>query len=469
MTATFDTLLALDDELVCAGHHPVSPWWREQLARFYAHPTARTLVARVGRGGTKSHVSTKVSLNETLFGDWPVPPGEVHWWVMVSVSKEEAAARIGLIERFLLDLREPYDRNGEAITLRDRPRGWRVLACQVASTSGPRAFGYSADELCKWRSADRLANPAPEVLATMAGMSVTHPTARKLLVSSPLGMTDAHYKRFQLGDTDAQLVCEAPTWIANPSVTEQQTHELEPDERIWKREYAAIPQAGALAVFEPEAIVRAFEWPATMDEPLGRAGIIDASSGKKDTWSYGVCGWRDVAGVRSLVFDKLGGIEGAFWKQRSGERIVADVAETFKRWGVRDVHGDQRESLMLGAAFARHGLRFHEHPWTQPDKERAVGSVRRWLADGVLFLPEHEKLRDELLEFEERTTTTGAFTFGARGSGHDDFVALLLTAAMADASRYLRGSPSRKQPSMYEALMASAKRGRLEQIRRGFQ
>ena len=71
--------------------------------------------------------------------------------------------------------------------------------------------------------------------------------------------------------------------------------------------------------------------------------------------------------------------------------------------------------------------------------------VRRWLADDLLVLPDHEKLRRQLLAFEEKITPSGALTFGARGAGHDDYVALLLTAAMADAAGHLRGSPYGKR------------------------
>jgi hypothetical protein len=466
MTATFSTLLELDRDLARDGHHELTPWWREQLERFYSHPTARTLVARVGRGGTKSTSAVKVSLNETLFGEWRIPPGEVHWFVLVSISKDEAAARLLLIESYLRTLGEKFERAGDTITLENQPRGWKVLACQVAAVSGPRAFGFSADELAKWRSADKLSNPAPDVVASATAMTITHPRARRLLVSSPVGLTDFHFKRFELGDTAEQLTVQAPTWIANPSVTEEQTHALEPDERIWKREYAAIPQAGALSVFEPQAIMRAFVWPAQMNEPAGRVGIVDASSGKKDAWTWSVVGWRVVEGVTKLVVDRIGGFEGAFWAQKTGEQIVADVAETFKRWGIHRVHGDQRESLMLAAAFHRHGLRFVEHPWTATGKEQAVSVVRRWLADSLLVLPEHEKLRDELLDFEERTTNAGAFTFGARGSGHDDFVALLITAAMADLERQLPGSPNRRRMSMVEALQKWSERERQELYRK---
>lgn len=89
---------------------------------------------------------------------------------------------------------------------------------------------------------------------------------------------------------------------------------------------------------------------------------------------------------------------------------------------------------MLRSAFERRHLRYCVHTWTSPTKTQAVEQVRRWFAEGMIALEPHDKLRRELLAFEEKWTSAGTLTFGARGSGHDDYVALLLTAAMADAS-----------------------------------
>jgi hypothetical protein len=173
--------------------------------------------------------------------------------------------------------------------------------------------------------------------------------------------------------------------------------------------------------------------------------------------------YGEVGDTSALVFDKVEAFVGNFWAQKSGEQIISTVAEALHAQGIRAVYGDQREAFMISAAFARHGIDFREMTWTAPSKERAVGTVRRWLADGMLYLPEHERLRDELLEFEERTTAAGGFTFAARGSGHDDFVALLLTAAMADHDGWLRGSPVR-HPTLLDALKNASARdmGRMQ-------
>lgn len=462
--ATFETLLRLDAKLARKGHHPLTPWWKEQLGRWYAHPTARTLVGRVGRGGVKSNTSVKVSLNEVLFGDWKIPPGEVHFWAYASTSIGEARQRLRLIERQLTDLGVKYDRSGEELVLRDMPRGWRVFAATVGAVSGFRCFGRSGDELAKWTASDGAANPASEVVASMTAMAVNHAGARALLISSPVSFDDFHAQRFALGDTADQLVCAAPTWLANPSTTEEQCRRAEPDARIFAREYAAIPQDAKLAAFDAAAVARVFEDAADDGFDHGAFGVIDASSGKKDSWTFGVASWRGRERTsRRLVFRFVGGIGGNFWSQEAaGDQIVERVGLAMRQHGVRHVFADQRESLMLASAFTRHGLKLVEIPWTAPRKERAVTAVRRWLAEDrvkvVPTAPGAAKLRSELLAFEERVTSSGSLTFGARGSGHDDYVALLLTAAMAETEPKgqgvvtLPGSPTRGNP-MVEALM----------------
>jgi hypothetical protein len=442
VSATLDEFIRLDDELARRGFAPMSEWWRGEVERFYTHPTARTWAARVGRGGAKSTQAVKFAIVETLFGRWRVPPGERHYFAFISLSRDEAAQRLRLIESMLRALGVRHSRAGDVIELIDLEVGFRVFSCTVAGTSGFRCIGYAADEVAKWRSQDSAANPAKEVIASANAMTVNHPGTRRCAFSSPLGRLDWHAKKVDAGDTDDVVVSQAPTWIANPSITEADTRAAEPDERLWRREYLAVPQAGALGAFDVEAIDRAFARDAAVRQGFGPVLVIDASSGKKDTWTWAVCGWHARAdGGRALVFHNVQGIEGRFWEQLSGDQVVDRVAREAKTRGIRTVHGDQRESLMLSAAFRRHNLRFVEHPWSAPAKEAAVATVRAWLRDDVLVLPEHDRLREELLEFEERVSPSGGFTFGARGSGHDDFVSLLLTAAMADARGQLSGSP----------------------------
>ena len=101
------------------------------MQRWYGHPTAITLVGRVGRGGAKSHTSAKVALNEVVFGQWDVPPGEIHYFAFVSRLKEEVGQRKRLIEDFLTKLGIPFTSTGDEIVLTGRRVGFRVLAATI--------------------------------------------------------------------------------------------------------------------------------------------------------------------------------------------------------------------------------------------------------------------------------------------------------------------------------------------------
>lgn len=434
MSANYASLCQISASLTRRGQFPLTPKWQTTFERFYGG-TQRQLVIRAGRGSIKSTSAALFALNEVLFGDWHVPPGERHYFVFISLDKDEASSRLAWCTRALSDLGFAHDRANELITLRDRPLGLKVCAPSVRDVSGPRAIGFAFDELAKAWSKEENANPAKEVAASARAMCVTHQSARFMLCSSPLSTVDYHYDLVEKGSDRYQLVEQGPTWAWNPSISEEQTHRLEPDDRVWRREYLAIPQASRLAAFDDDAIDRAFRPRATGPsyERSPRVLVLDPSSGRKDAWTWAVVGW-DADDLGSYVrFDMIDAVTGRFWQQVSGDKIVEKLVAVAQANGVSEVHADQRESLMLQAAFEAAGLRYVVHDWGNTNKTIAVETVRRWLRDGSLALPDHDGMRKELRSFEEKVLPSGSLSFGARGSGHDDFVALLLTAAMVDA------------------------------------
>ena len=263
MSATFQTLRAVDAELVArTGQFPLSPFWLDFAERGYAHPTASTWVGQVGRGGAKSYFSRRVALNETIYGDWHIPSGERHYFLFGSENTDEAAQRLAGLETDLKALNIDHKRDGDEIRLLDVPRGFIVRAGRIGAFSGFRAFGYSLDELSKWRFDPTLANPAGELMSSAAAMLVTHIRSttdrpKRLLLSSPFSVVDAHYEAFARGETADQIVVNAPSWVANPGITEAETRKLEPDESVWLREYKAIPSAAAGLAFGDPGLVEA--------------------------------------------------------------------------------------------------------------------------------------------------------------------------------------------------------------------
>lgn len=445
-------LRAMDAELEAKGFPPLSPWWGEQIERFYLHPTALNAVFRVGRGGAKSTTAVKIAVAEVLFGEWDVPPGERHYFVFVSENKDEAAGRLRLIASYLEALAVEHERVGDCIDLADLPLGFRVLAARIGAVSGPRAIGWCADELAKWKSADSNANPAPEVLTSLRAMTVTHPAARTLRISSPVGPSDEHYKAVARGDTEDQIVGIAPTWIANPSVTEAETRKLERDPRMWSREYAAIPASAECPAFHADLVTEAFRDVGNVASQWAPILVIDPSARGSDPFAWAVVRAVRQFGTgpeaRVLHFSQFGSMPAG----TRAEAILTRVCDVARLVGASLVVSDQFESNALEALFRQRGMRFKALDWTSKSKPDAVLRVRRWLADRCVVFDDDPQLRTELLGYEERVTDNGIRYSDRKDGHHFDRLSCVLTAALADEASLIDGSPLREVQS-YRAFI----------------
>jgi hypothetical protein len=255
---------------------PLSPWWCGVLRRWLCG-RERTLVARVGRRGGKSTGLGRWCVVNALYGEHAVPEGDLGVCAIVSVQRRDALERLRTCAVLLkalgwtetrYDKGQLYDRQfvarlgyGQTELMIGTKHGTRVIRAYTASIAGVSGFtciGALCDEVSKWVDVDTHANPASEVLASLRPTMATQPNAKMALISSPWSTLDAHAKAFELGDTEAQIVDYAPTWIANPSLTEHETHILEPDEQSWEREYKAIPMpTTSMMFFDHAAIERA--------------------------------------------------------------------------------------------------------------------------------------------------------------------------------------------------------------------
>ena len=430
---TFAHFLELDAALVSAGFPPTPPWWLEQLEGFYAHPTARRLVARVGRGGVKSTTAVKFALCELLFGSWQVAPGERHWGVFVSVRSDEAMARLRQAETMCQALGIESRLVGDELRFEHLPLGMKVFPGTVGAVSGPRAVCKVGDEVSKWWSDDRKANPAREVIASMRAMSVTHAGAREFLVSSAFGTVDYHHELVEAGTNEQQLVVEAPTWIANPSITEEQTHELEPDTAIWSREYAAKPGVTVTNAFDPADLAACFGRAPLGDEV--RAFIsTDFSSLRNDGTAY-IAGHETHVG--ELVIREVDGWDGEQLRHVEMDDLVATIAKRARFWGCKTVFGDQREEASLRSLFAKHKLVFKSYAWTEKSKDAAVMMLRRLKRERKLVIcseqptPTPSKapvLRRQLAGMKAHLTPSGRTHYATNGL---DYASALITLAHA--------------------------------------
>ena len=262
---TVAALEALDARLVAKGWPAISPTWWEWIREVYAHPRVRTIVPRAGRRGGKSTTGCRLAVAEALHGEWNIPHGDTGICAIVSVNKKEATARLHTIEQILRALdykqvRDPkevreYSATAEEIRIlvargeegELTPITFRVYAATIKGVVGFTAIFVWLDEVSRWSDPDTGANPAREVYASIKPTLLSQPSSRVWLASSPLSTLDLHFDMFAAGDSESQRVFHAPTWILNPTITEQDTHDLEPDPLYWEREYKAVPTASTVS------------------------------------------------------------------------------------------------------------------------------------------------------------------------------------------------------------------------------
>jgi len=472
MTATFESLMHIDTQLAAKGEYPLPEFWVEQAKRLYGHPTANTLVARCGRGSVKSGFGSRVALNEVIAGDFEVPASEVHYWVDLSENKAEAEQRLRQYETWLGLLGLPFKRNGDKIELPSLRRGFFVRAFQVGKVSGFRAIGFRSDELAKCDDDEEAADPAHKVIASARAMTVTHIRRRpkNLLLASPVGVQDHHAQCFELGDTDEQVICSGATWVCNPSITEAETHALEPDPDTWQREYAAIPSESETTAFIRSDVALCYrneERTYFFGRPF--MALDPASTGNTFSWLIGAWGEpdksrrqkpmfgppgsgcemltigtaRDEHGIpvempiaeRPLLWvTRVGGWTGEELRQTTMDRVASELWGIASRAGAQSIFSDEHGGVFLAALVdvaSQARARFRHFKQTQTSKHEAVTYLRTLMRDRQILIAPHERMRRDL-ETYPRRIVGGGFKYGAARAGHHwDYASALVIMAHA--------------------------------------
>ncbi len=431
----------VDAKLVAAGFPPTSPWWLETFARWY-RTGRRQAVVRAGRRAGKSSSLSRLGVVEALYGRHKVPPGDTGVVALISTRREEAGERIATIKAILDALGVSYRPWGEhGVRLVGRRVGFRVYAASIAGVSGFTGIFLICDEVAKWRDNDTGANPATEVLSSVRPTMRTQPNARIVLSSSPMGMLDAHYDAFETGDTPLQITAYAPTWIANPTVTEDETRIDEPDESVWAREYAAVPQAEAESSLLSELLVdRAVRRPpaawdlARLEGHRYSAAMDPATRGH--AWTL-IVATKGLDGRRRVVLARE-------WRGTRSlplvpSSVLAEIAILLAGYGLRWCVTDQAAVDHLRDS-APKGLTLIEAAWTPQTKKDGYEHVLKLLQDDLLELHPEPLVKADLLGIRKRLTRNGVTYELAEVKGrHSDYAPALALAV--DDARFAAKEP----------------------------
>lgn len=419
---------ALDTHLQRRGFPPTSPFWVRTIRAWYAGGKRR-LTARVGRRGGKSSTLCRLAVVEALYGQHKIPPGDVGVVAIISARRPDALERLRTIKAILDSLGTAYQERGDSIELKDRRVVFTVFTASIAGVSGFTAIFVLCDEVAKWRDSDTGANPAAVVISSVSPTLATQPHARIVLSSSPMGLLDAHADAFALGDTALQHTAHAESWVANPSLTEASTRELEPDEVVWLREYAAIPQAEAeTSLYSAMMVERCTRATGDLLPCLRHTytATIDPAT-RGNAWTLVVACLSDQQ-VRRVVLAREW--IGSKAKPLSPSDVFRQIAELIQPYGLRYVHSDQFAEDALRELARPHGLSLLvDKPWSAANKADAYDGLRSLLQEKRIDLPADPIVRTDLLGVRVRLTRAGtSYELASQGSRHSDYAPAIAMA-----------------------------------------
>jgi hypothetical protein len=411
---------ALNAALVAKGFPATSDWWLGRIRAFY-RTGKRRFITRVGRRGGKSSTYCRLAVSEALFGHHVIPPGDVGVVAIISARRPDALERLRTIKAILDAIGVAYSERGDSVELKSKAVVFTVFTASIAGVSGFTGIFVLCDEVAKWRDSDTGANPAGVVISSVAPTLATQPNAKMILSSSPMGLLDAHADAFALGDTAHQMVAHAASWTANPTLTEAGTRGDEPDEVVWLREYAAIPQAeGETSVLSDALLARVTRATGDLvaDDRHTYVATIDPAT-RGNAWTLTI-GCLSDAKVRRIVLTREW--RGTKAKPLKPGTVFKEIADILVPFRLKHVNSDQWSEDTLRESARSAGLSLVVTSWTAGLKADCYDALKTLAQEGKLDLPSDPSVRTDLLGIRQRLTRNGiSYELATQGTRHSDF------------------------------------------------
>ncbi|HXN34389.1 MAG TPA: hypothetical protein VN894_21150 [Polyangiaceae bacterium] len=420
-------------------YHAMPSWWTNELVRFY-DSGKRQSVWRVGRRGGKSSTVCRIVCLEAYYGDHSWPDDDEGVVMIISADQKQAKQRLRSCAVILREMKLQHDQTADELRFKNA-RGQsvviRVHSASIASVVGCTCICAVLDEVARWGENDRTGNPSDAILESLIPTMATQPNAKIFMISSPMGEDDLHAKAFAEGETAFQTTHFAATWTANPTLTEAYCRDaLSKTERIFKREYAAIPQ-GAFehGFYDFQALIDASDKDRS-PEPPNHGGFAYAMACDPgflhDCFALAIAHAEIVDGATRVVLD--------YYKELRAP-VTPDSAIDFavgmrSLWpGGFGIVGDQASGALLTSEFSKKGVMYIVDPWSAASLVEKHSAVRDLIANRALRLPKWGALQKQLARLGVKLTASGGETI-ASVDGHMGDAASAAVAAIFEAWKH---------------------------------
>ncbi|MAF24390.1 hypothetical protein CL634_02210, partial [bacterium] len=273
------------------------------------------------------------------------------------------------------------------------------------------------DEMAFWRSEDA-ANPDREILAAIRPAMATIPESMLLCASSPYARRGALYdtwKRYYGEDNNRVLVWQAPSWIMNPSLSQEWLdEEFEKDAASARAEYGAEFRTD-VENFINEEVLDACTPPHRFELPyipeFNYVAFTDPSGGSKDSFTLAISHYD--SDKDKCILDAIREVQPPF----SPEEVTREFAALIRQYHITTVIGDR-----YGGEWPRE--RFMEHGVVYEPADKVKSEVYRELLplinSGKVELLEHKRMVNQFLLLERRTRRGGKDSIDHPPNTHDD-------------------------------------------------
>ena len=396
------------------------------LADYPGHAFDEVVALCGARSGKDAYIATPILLYEAIFGDAEAHLGKGERAVCVLVAQDQKATRVayGYVRDYVLGsplLKTMIEEVREAeLRLTNRT----VIACFASSAKSVRGWSIKVgvmDELGFYRL-EAGASTDSEIQTSIRRGGVGFPSQKLVKISTPYMKSGVLWEDFQQYYAKANpdvLVWRAPTLLMNPAIDAARlARERRKDPTRHAREYEAM-FSDDLEAFLPAAWLDA----AVVDGRYGlapRVGVTyvataDPTGGGTDTFTLSIV---HAEGSGRVVQDLVKGWTGSRAAKIDLGGVVAEIAETARRYGLTEVYGDRYAGAWVTEAFAQAGLAYRP---AGMDKSRAYLECEPLFSSGRVELLDHAAMRREFGLLERRLRPGGKSVVDHPRGSHDDY------------------------------------------------
>jgi hypothetical protein len=402
-----------------------------------SQPFAEVTVIAGARGGKDSRIAAPIVCYEALFGghDQHLAKGEFARIPLVAQDARATRIAFSYIDAYLSG--SPFlkskidDKLASEIKLTNRV-SIATFPCTLRSLRGWSIPVGVMSELGFYRLEGQ-ADADTEIQASIRRGMIAFPRTLLVKISTPYLKSGVLHDDFASSwgqDDSDRLVVRASSALMNPTLrAERLDRERRLDPSRFAREYEA-QFTDDIATFLPSAWIDAavltgrYELPPRDDVRYSAA--CDPSGGGPDAFTWAIVHTEGCAPDARVVADVVRG-RGRVGKTAPDlSGIVAEIAETLRRYQIAEIIGDKYAGSWVRQAFQQQRIQFVDAPI---DRSAAYLELEPLFAQGRIDLLDQPTLVRELKTLERRALPGGRTVVDHARGLHDDHSNSLALAA----------------------------------------